>query len=394
VFWRLCLRPLQAKRPQPLLAIASLVVGASVCSLLLNLYGGVKQKLTASFSSFGPNVILAPRAASPNLSSLPSVMPQPPAESLAQLARRFPGLTPVRVLYAIVQLSASESHPRVPRAQSVIAVGADLENLWRMYPGWRIKSAAGSVAPVFCALGSHLADKLQLHPGDSLTLQTQSSSRSGRVDRSGTYRIQALVSSGAGEDDQVFVPLDSLQRLTDMQGDISTVELRLPGTARQIEQAIPRLGALFPQLDVRAVRQIVYSEARVLGTLSRLMLALTVLILVTIALCVMATMTSIVIERRKDIALMKALGASDRAVMQFFLSEGAALGLIGGLAGFGLGALLARDIGLRLFHVALSPSAWVFALVCLSSIVLAMISTLFPAQMVRRIQPSVALKGG
>ncbi len=146
-------------------------------------------------------------------------------------------------------------------------------------------------------------------------------------------------------------------------------------------------------MDARPVRQIVYSEAKVLGTVSRLMLALTILILTIIALCVASTMTAIVLERRKDIAVMKALGASNRAVMELFVSEGVALGLIGGLAGFFLGALFAREIALRLFDVALAPSWWVFPVVCLSTIVLAVFATLFPVRVVRRIQPAVVLKG-
>jgi putative ABC transport system permease protein len=393
VFWRLCLRPLQSKRPEPLLAIGSLVVGAAVCSLLLSLYGGVKQKMTASFSSFGPNLILAPRAASRSSSSLPSVRPQPSSERLAELAKRFPGLASVPVLYAVVQLDASESHPQAERGENVVAVGADLADLWRMYPGWRLKAVDGPLGPAGCVVGERLSENMDLRPGDDLTLQTQGSGAVGRANLSATYRIQAMVSTGGAQDDQVFVPLNSLQRLTGMQDEVSTVELRFPGDAQQIERAITPIAALFPRVDVRPVRQIVYSEGRVLGTISRLMLALTALILVTIALCVTATMTSIVIERSKDIALMKALGASDRVVMQFLLSEGAALGLIGGVLGFGIGAVLARDVALRLFHVALGPSAWVFALVCFSSILLAVIATLFPAQIVRRIQPAVALKG-
>jgi putative ABC transport system permease protein len=393
IFWRLCLRSVQVRRPQALLAIGSLIVGAAVSSLLLNLYGGVQRKMTESFSSFGANVILAPHSVSHGSSSLPSVMPQPSYQHLGQLARLFPGLASIQVLYAVVRIGSSGDSSKGEGGQNVVAVGTDLPRLWRMYRGWRLQATPVSYRPDDCAIGRHLAYELQLHVGDELTLRELGSIAAERADHSATCTITAIVSTGAAEDNQVFVPLNSLQQLTNMRHEVSTVELRLPGNSKQIERAISRVAALFPGTDVRPVRQIVYSEAKVLGTLSRLMLALTVLILIIIALCVMATMTSIVIERRKDIALMKALGASDRVVMEFFLSEGAALGLLGGLAGFGLGAVLARDVALRLFHVALAPSGWVFPLVCLSSVALAVAATLFPVQMVRRVQPAVALKG-
>jgi putative ABC transport system permease protein len=262
-----------------------------------------------------------------------------------------------------------------------------------MNPGWRVKSPPESYGPADCAIGRHLADELQLHIGNTVALQVLNAGTPGGPARLATYRIQAIVSTGAAEDNQVFVPLPSLQQLTNVRDEVSLVELLVPGNSEQIEQALSRLAALFPKLDVRPVRQVIYSEAKVLGTLSRLMLALTILIFIIIALCVAATMTALVIERRKDIALMKALGATDRVVMEFFLSEGAALGLLGGLAGFGIGALLARNLAFRLFHVATAPSGWVFILVCFSSILLALIATLFPVQMVRRVLPAAALKG-
>lgn len=393
IFWRLCLRSVRLRRPQALLGIGSLLVGAAVCSLLLNLYSGVRQKMTESFSAFGPNIILAPRSASPRSTSLPSVMPIPGARRLKRVDQRFPGAAMLPVLYAVVRLSPSKNALPGQSSENVVAVGTDLRSMWQMYPGWRVESNPKLYALSDCAVGHHLATELQVRPGDELTLESFNPASAGRTTRSAEYRIRTIVSTGAAEDDQVFLSLSSLEQLTNLQGEVSTVELRLPGSSKRIEQAIPRLAALFPAMGVRAVRQIVYSEARVLGTLSRLLLALTVLILIVVALCVAATMTAIVIERGKDIALMKALGASDRVVMEFFVSEGAVLGLLGGLVGFGIGAVLARHIGLRLFGVALAPSGWVLFIVCVSTVALSVIATLFPVQMVRRIQPAVALKG-
>jgi putative ABC transport system permease protein len=392
-FWRLSLRSLQVRRPQALLAIGSLVVGASVCSLLLNLYGGVQRSMTQSFSSFGPNLVLAPRAMASSSSSLPSLMPEPGSDRLEEVAERFRGLSAVPTVYAVVGLNPAAANPGSESAHNVVAVGANLVDLWRMYPGWRLAPNPGAIGSSDCAIGSRVASKLQLRVGDEVALY-----RLGSVTDNGTAqfadcRVRTIVSAGSAEDYHVFVPLGLLQGLTGAEGEVSTVELRVPGTARQIERAIPIIRGIFPGTDVRPVRQIVYSAGKILGTISRLMLTLTALILIVIALCVVATMTAMIMERRKDIALMKALGASDRMVMEFFLTEAAALGLVAGLVGFGIGAIFARDLGLRLFQVALAPSGWVFPLVCLSSILLAVAAALFPVQMVRRVQPAVTLKG-
>jgi putative ABC transport system permease protein len=90
---------------------------------------------------------------------------------------------------------------------------------------------------------------------------------------------------------------------------------------------------------------------------------------------------------------MKSLGANDRLLIQLFLSEGATLGLIGGLAGFGLGLLLAHEMARQLFNVSLSLTWWTFPLVCLASMMLAVGATLFPVEIVRGIQPARVLRG-
>jgi putative ABC transport system permease protein len=207
------------------------------------------------------------------------------------------------------------------------------------------------------------------------------------------FRIAGVLSTGGAEDDRVFLELGSLQRLAGLEGKVSLVELNLPGERAEIERGVQGLVRSLPGVDVRPVHQIVESQGRVLATIRWLAISLTALILVIIGLCVMATMTAIVLERRKDIAVMKALGASDRLVMRLFLSEGAGLGLVGGMAGFALGALLARELARRLFDVSLGLSWWTLPVVVLMSVLLAGASTLFPVRIVRGVEPAVVLKG-
>jgi putative ABC transport system permease protein len=124
-----------------------------------------------------------------------------------------------------------------------------------------------------------------------------------------------------------------------------------------------------------------------------LLLSLTVVILVIIALCLTATMTAIVLERRKDIGVMKALGAADGLLVRLFMMEGAGLGLAGGVAGFCAGALVAHSMELRLFGVALSVSWWTLPVVCCLTVALAVLAAQVPVRIVRSIQPAVVLKG-
>jgi putative ABC transport system permease protein len=107
----------------------------------------------------------------------------------------------------------------------------------------------------------------------------------------------------------------------------------------------------------------------------------------------MATMTAIVLERRKDIGVMKALGAADSLLMRLFITEGAALGLAGGALGYAVGVLMARSVAWRLFGVALSLNMWTLPVVCGLTVALAVIAAQVPVRIVRAIQPTAVLKG-
>lgn len=372
-----------------MLGIGSLIVGAAVCSLLLNLYGGVERKMNESFRDFGANVIVAPRGAGGPSRAATSLMDESWADKLSA-NRNFASLP---VLYVVSHLDPVVPDPRMPGGENVMAVGTDLGSLITMNPNWHVEGSSTALSARDCVVGARLAAEMGFHPGDQIELSALPSGTDTAQTISRTFRIAAVVSAGDSADDQVFAPLAPLEQMAGLTGKISLIELRVPGDAPEIEATIHRLTAGFSQLDVRPVRQIVYAQGRVLGTIRRLMLSLTALILVIIALCVAATMTAIVLERRKDVAVMKALGASDRAVMEIFLCESAAIGLLGGIVGFFIGALLARNAAASLFHVALNPSGWVFPMVCIVSVALAVIATLLPVRIVRGIQPAAALKG-
>ena len=146
-------------------------------------------------------------------------------------------------------------------------------------------------------------------------------------------------------------------------------------------------------MDVRPIRQIVFSEGRVLGVIRWFLLALTALILIIIVICLTATMTAIALERRKDIGVMKALGATDLRVMKLFLAEGATLGVAGGCLGFVLGSAWAFGLAHRLFGVTLNLIWWTLPLVCGLATLLALAAAVFLVGVVRATQPAVVLKG-
>jgi putative ABC transport system permease protein len=315
---------------------------------------------------------------------------------LTTFRERANGLAFVPALHVVARLRRIPLDARLPEFQNVVAVGTDFAALRGLYPGWRLKdggASQGGEPTAGCVIGSHVAARLRSGVGDKILLDIAGPESTSPGIGGETLRIAGVLSTGAAEDDQVFVSLSSLQRLAGLDHKISLVQLSIPGDGREIDRTLRGLSATFSGVEVRPIRQIVESQGKVLETIRWLLVSLTALILVIIALCVLATMTAIVFERRKDIAVMKALGATDSLVVRLFVSEGAGLGLAAGVVGFVAGAALARVLAQQLFSVSLSLSWWTLPLVCVLCIALATLATLFPVNIIRAVQPATALKG-
>jgi putative ABC transport system permease protein len=404
LFWQVWWRSLTVKRPQAALAVGSMVVGAAVASMLLNLYGDVRRKMTQEFRAYGANILITPRRLAEPLTLSHARAPQPDSDSIAEVfdegvasrlepfLKQASGRAAVPLLYAVVRLKRLPPELRLAEFQNLVAVGVDFAALNQLYPSWKVQGGSRDFTSG-ALLGAHAASQLHLSPGDSIQLERLSSAPESSLPPGPSYHVTGVVSTGASEDDQVFVPLSSLQKLAGLGGKISVVELSVPGETGEIETAVKQLGETLPGVEVRPLRQIVYSSGKVLGAIRWMMLSLTALIVIIIALCVMATMTAIVLERRKEIAVMKALGAGDRLLMELFLTEAAGLGLVGALIGFGAGVALAEWVARQLFDVSLTPSGWTFPAVLLSGAFVAVGATLLPVRMVRRVETAAVLRG-
>ena len=173
----------------------------------------------------------------------------------------------------------------------------------------------------------------------------------------------------------------------------STIEVAASGSAGEVDAALNRLDQTLPAAEVRPVRQIVEGEARVLNKTRATLLAAAVLIVLTAALCVLATLIGWVFDRRRDFAIMKALGASEKLVNGFFAAEAAVLGLVGALIGFVIGIGVAAWIGRVNFHAPVIPRLSVLPWIVAGSVFVALISAVVPIGLLRRVQPAIILRG-
>ena len=162
---------------------------------------------------------------------------------------------------------------------------------------------------------------------------------------------------------------------------------------RKFRHAIASLSAALPGIEVKPVRQITQAQTAVVGKTRSVVLASSAVVVVLIMLCMVATFTGSVLERRKDFAVMKALGASNRTVNFLFASESALLALTGSVAGYILGCGIAFWIGKANFDAAILPQPLLLFPVLLGSVALALIASTAPLRLLQQIQPAGILRG-
>ena len=156
--------------------------------------------------------------------------------------------------------------------------------------------------------------------------------------------------------------------------------------ALQIEQALPGT-------DARVIRRVAEGEGRVLTRVRNLLWLVTAAALLAAALAVGATSAAMIIERRTEIALMKALGAGSGMVKSLFAAEQILLAVVGGVAGYAIGIILARLLGQVVFGAAPEPSGLVFAVVLVLAVGVTLLGSFFSMRRAAAFEPAPILRG-
>ncbi|MGH9580411.1 MAG: ABC transporter permease [Terriglobales bacterium] len=360
MFLRLLLSAVKVERGRTLTAVLALTVVAATSSALLNLYVDVQAKLRREFRAYGANLVAMGRGGR----SLPDN-----AFARVQATVGSRGMV-VPFSYAVA---------RTPEGVPVVLAGTDMDSVRRLNEWWSV--TAWPSGPRNALVGARAAELL----GGEKEFELVFHDRALRLNPAGILR------TGAAEDSRVYLPLDQFLSWTGV--GVTTLEISASGTPEEITELATRVAATLPEAEVRPVRQIVEAEARVLERTRAAFLAVTGVLLVTAALCVFSTLMAAVFDRRKDYALMKALGASERSVGLIVAAEAVLLGSAAALPGYLLGVGIAKWIGHASFHASVEPRLIVLPVVLAGSAVLAALSATAPILSLRKVQPGPMLRG-
>lgn len=275
---------------------------------------------------------------------------------------------------------------------------------WKVEGRW-IDDRARTDTAFDCMLGAALARRLGLAPGKTVQLF-------GRP-----FVVSGILSTGGEEEDRAYVRLEVLQQLLHREGQVDAVQVAaltkpednfarkdpakmtpaeydrwyctpyISSIAHQIEEALPMTVA-------KPVWRVADSQGKVLGKVRGLMLLICLAALASAGLTVWSVMATTVLERRSEIAIMQATGASNWLVAALFAAEVALEGAAGGLIGSWAGLLLAEWVGRSVFQTAMEIPAMLGPVVVAAAVIASLAGAAQPLRRSLELEPATALRGG
>ncbi|HEY6351711.1 MAG TPA: FtsX-like permease family protein [Candidatus Angelobacter sp.] len=424
MFFRLLFESFRRQRRRKAFALLAIALGMSISTAMIAVATDVHDKMNREMRSSNANLLLTPMDDSLDV-NIGSVNLKPASEGAYVHESDLPKMKKIFWGHSIVGFAPFLSDQQTFTVNSRPASGATLVSqligtyfaqevksgnesfitgVRSVNQYWQVQGAWPTDDSTNALIGHSLATRAQLKIGDTLTTGNQE------------LKISGIVTTGGVEDEAVVAPLHLVQRILGRPDQVRRVVISALTKAeddfarRDPKSMSPamferwscspyansiafQIHEVLPDARVDQIRPIEQTQGTVLSSISGLMLLLTIASLVASGLAVSALMAATIIERRQEVGLMKSLGAGNAAVASLFLTEAGLLAVAGGLAGFGIGAILAQRISQSVFGSTITVQPVVLAIVVFTALLVAFAGSTGAVHKAMHFEPALVLRG-
>ena len=408
--WMLAGRYLRTRRREGFVSVIAgfsflgIMLGVATLIVVLSVMNGFRKELLDKIVGINGHMFVAPI--------------DRPLTDYAEVADRIAKLPGVRRAIPLVEGQAFASSQYNGSGVLVRGVrGSDMQRIEAVSGNLRQGTLKDFDTAGGVAVGKRLAESLSLQVGDTITLITPRGAATpfGTAPRIKGYPVAAVFELGMSEFDAtfMFMPLVEAQAYFNREGDVNLIEVFLADADRVDEARAAIDGAVERPIVLTDWRQRNRTFFAALEVERNVMFLILTLIVLVAALNIISGLIMLVKDKSEDIAILRTMGATRGAVMRVFLITGASIGIVGTLAGFALGLVLAlnvesiRQVIARLTNSNLFPAELYFlsrlpadvdptevGTIVVMAIVLSLLATLYPSWRAARLDPVQALRYG
>jgi putative ABC transport system permease protein len=424
VFARLVYESFRRQKRRKFLAGAAITLGVTVATAMIGVATDIGDKINRELRTIGANLVITPQEDSLDV-EIGGVNLKPPSDGAflneADLPRikdifwrnNVTGFSPMLPVTVTLQHEGKQPDVtllgtyfarHVPLSGEDFVTGVRSTHLWWKVAGtWPQDEEKDSSQEVL--VGQRLAQKAGLKQGEEISLSRKQ------------FRVTGILSTGGAEDDEIVAPLSVAQEILNRPGAVRRIYVSaltkpedafarrdpksMSGAVLERWSCTPypqsiayQLAAAIPHSHVEQIRQVSHNEGAVLTRIEGLIFLITIAALLAAALAVSAAMATTIFERRAEVGLMKALGAGKIAVASVFFAEATLLALIGGIAGFAAGSLLARQIGQSIFNSQISIQPVLLPVILGIAVIVTFAGSAAAIRRAIDLDPVFALRGG
>jgi putative ABC transport system permease protein len=352
-------RSVALRKGRVVIAVISVTLAVAVVTGMFGITAGIGKKLGSELRAYGANIIVTPRG-----------------ESLLdnEITNRIS-----RVSY--VENITQQVFERVfINGKAIEVIGIDMAMLktrgWKHYGRW--PEDKGEIIA-----GINLKEALAISENQALTVESEGRERD--------FFVKGFVERGGAEDNALIMSIQDAWSISGSRGMVSALLIR--GESGKLKDIVEGITTYAPEVKVRTILEVAVAEQSLLHKIQLLMALVTVVVLLASGISIASTMGANVLERREEIGLMKAIGATKKQIGLFYVAETVFIGTAGGIIGCVLGYCVAQIISKGAFESFISFAFYIPFFSLIFGVLLSFLAGYFPVQDAMKYNPAEVLRG-